>query len=351
MSPLLLLIYIQVSLLGLDNNMPSSITKIYDEKSGKVIQYDMEKGLDQIDASALAAKKAEEEAKAKAAAEAAATKAALDEVAKAATASTVSTQPQASTSSWTFLPYEQMSPQQKVEATKIAEAYNKTLEQSSIDANKAKYGQNAKFVYPEAATIWNPKTGTKKAVRLDMMTGKILEEDFNALPDDLNPNKGGNWALWTGGMASASAAQAAIASNAADDVKVSAAIVPVQSPAGAKNEGSSTPSYTELNSAASGGYIPTSNTPTTIASTTKSTIAKANTSAPVAATVSQVPAGWIYINDPAALANIPSSYIKKDGVKMYADPSKLKYIGTMAEVAKLPANKRVLLNGRYYQVL
>jgi len=67
MLPLLLLIYIPISLLGLDNNMPSSITKIYDEKTGKMIEYDMEKGFDQIDA----AKLAQQQADAKAAADAA----------------------------------------------------------------------------------------------------------------------------------------------------------------------------------------------------------------------------------------------------------------------------------------
>lgn len=333
MIPLFLLIYIPISLLGLENNMPSSITKIYDEKTGKMIEYDMEKGFDQIDA----AKLAQQQADASAAADAA-TKKALDDVAKSAAVNT----PATSTTPWTSLPYESMSPQQKTEATKIAEAYNKTLEQSSVDVNKAKYGATAKFLYPEAATIWNPKTGTKRAVRLDMMTGKIWNEDFNALPDDLNPNKkGGNWALWTGGMASGSAAQKAIAS----DPSFKVAVVPVTS----QTEGG-TPSYESLNKPILNGTVspvPVSSTPVFSGTTLQAPESAVVSPAPV----SPVPVGWVYINDAAQLKNIPSSYIKKDGARMYADPAKLKYIGTMAEVAKVPATKRVLLNGRYYQVL
>jgi hypothetical protein len=342
MLPLLLLIYIPISLLGLDNNMPSSITKIYDEKTGKMIEYDMEKGFDQIDA----AKLAQQQADAKAAADAA-TKKALDDAAKAATVNTPSTPTSSATTPWTSLPYESMSPQQKTEATKIAEAYNKTLEQSSVEVNKAKYGDTAKFLYPEAATIWNPKTGTKKAVRLDMMTGKIWNEDFNALPDDLNPNKGGNWALWTGGMASGAAAQAAIKAVADSDPIVKAAAIRVTPPAGAPTDG-----QMSSDTQASGGYIPPVNTgPTTIASTTSVSAPAVQPVPTPTVKTSPVPAGWVYINDAAQLKNIPSSYIKKDGARMYADPTKLKYIGTMAEVAKVPATKRVLLNGRYYQVL
>jgi len=326
------------------------MTQIKDEKTGKITKYDMSTKIDQIDVAA--AKAAEEAAAARAAEDAAniAAAAAANEAAAAAANEAADNNDSSSTTPetpWTNQPYENMTPAQQATATAIALEYNQVIEADSKAVNIARYGEGAVFSYPPAATIWNPNTGLKKAVRLDMTTGKIWDEDFSALPDDLNPDKGGNWQLWTGGMASGTVAQAAIT-------------------------GSQPSSQPTTTSNAAVSTITTPVTPVAPMATLWSADGRfrrqvligsadaANLQAdgwlldkptPAPAATSAIPTGWIYINDSTQLVNIPDTYIKRDGAKMYLDPAKVQYVGTMAEVAKIPANRRVLLNGKYYKIL
>ncbi|MBU2007459.1 MAG: hypothetical protein KKF08_18980 [Gammaproteobacteria bacterium] len=175
--------------------MPSSMTKIWDDIQKKYIDYDMGKGFDTIDTS-----KAQSEADA-AAAQVKADQAAFDQAARDASAAALlrnQTDPN-------YHPYKDMTPAQQAAATAAAVVYNRIVEAEANRINIERYG-NITFKYPPAATIWNPNTGTKRAVKLDRMTGKILQADMDALPAELR----NNWKLWTGGMASGNEARAAI---------------------------------------------------------------------------------------------------------------------------------------------
>jgi hypothetical protein len=254
-------------------------------------------------------------------------------------------------SAWTKKPYENMTPAEQTTALKIAEDYNKVLEQSANDVNIAKYGATAEFKYPPAATIWNPTTGKKKAVRLDRVTGKIWQEDLDNLPDDFVTAKGGQWTLWTGGMVSGAGAVA--------DKTISPVVAPITPPA-------------VVTPAPVGSIVnPAKPNTSIVAEKPKATVYAADGSykiinvgdpipagysltKPVAPGAAQivVPAGAVYLPDTTQLAKLGSTRVIKDSTgKLYALPNKLQYISTIAEMQKIPEAQRVIISGRWYKLI
>ena len=317
----------------------SSITKIIDEKTGQETTYDMGKAIDLIN-TAFAKPPVKPEVP----------------VVPNQPAG-VSAQP-AAAYNWSS-----MSAAEKENMLNTALSFNAKIEAESDAANKALYGSNFIGKYPKAATIWNPKTGTKKAVKLDQITGKIMLPDMGALPDDLNPVKGGNWALWTGGMASGQEAMNAITGQIVPIATVPTVPKDVTLTSANKlykttvkeNEAYKYFAYgwtlgdsgkTVLDKQAALSMTMAAPTPVVnerIVTAPVSVMPPANITPPL---------NSIYINDAKQLTNLPGIYVTRlsDG-RMYVDASKLKYLGTMAQVNATPANKRVLLNGKYYQVL
>ena len=186
---------------------------------------------------------------------------------------------------------------------------------------------------------------------------------MGALPDDLNPVKGGNWALWTGGMASGQEAMNAITGQIVPIATVPTVPKDVTLTSANKlykttvkeNEAYKYFAYgwtlgdsgkTVLDKQAALSMTMAAPTPVV-----NERIVTAPVSIMPPANITPPP-NSIYINDAKQLTNLPGIYVTKlsDG-RMYVDASKLKYLGTMAQVNATPANKRVLLNGKYYRVL
>jgi hypothetical protein len=274
--------------------MASSMTQIWDDKQGKYVDYDMGKGFEKIAVPATPSTSSTMADDAKK----------MDEIYKPIAAAALAS----NTTDKDYKPYSGMTPAEQAQALSAALANNKIVEASALAWNASRYPGEV-LTGPSAATIWNPDTGTKVAVRLDQKTGKVVEEDLLKLPDDMNLIKGGKWKLWTGGMASGIEARAAI---------------------------TNTP-------------VPQANTVKQAVVTPPSTVAKTpvvTTSAPIV-----IKTGSIYVDNIKELPKLVGMTQKDSTGKIWLDPSRAQYIGTMAEVAKIPENKRVLLNGKYYKIL
>jgi len=233
----------------------------------------------------------------------------------------------------------------KIEADAIAA--NKKLYPDRVNSDgtfKAEINPKTGLAYAEAATIWNPNTGTKKAVRLNMVTGKILDEDIAALPTDLK-NK---WQLWTGGMASGQEALNAITKQvvpiAAKSPTVST-IYPQKDPYYRTGGNADKTTPYQMGSGIEGyDYA--------LAKQAAEKAAKdAGLPSPSAPQV-VVPAGAVYLPDTSQLSKLGSSRVLKDTYgKLYALPNKVQYIPTIAEMQKIPEAQRVIISGRWYKLI